>query len=189
MNNFTLRKVEFKSSLAFRSTRAVLLTWHALLLQIAFVNLLWGISPCHRRYKGTGIRQLWCSSFQMCSSLSEAPEVDWGPPSLKVFESTYCDIWGNAHDVFNLALHSLALNFLLWNVDVGSLGIYVLYCEQLKELESVMEFLTNKVSVLLLQYSETMSTNGICHTNRIRFYQRGRKDLGICSSAQLLWQQ
>lgn len=49
--------------------------------------------------------------------------------------------------------------------------MYVLYCEQLKELERVMEFLTNEVFVLLLHYSEIMSTNGTCHLNSRRFYQ------------------
>lgn len=41
MNNFTLRKVQFKSFLSFRSARAVLLTGDVSPLQIAFVNLLW----------------------------------------------------------------------------------------------------------------------------------------------------
>lgn len=156
MNNFSLRKVHSKSSLALR----VCLTKvsKSCVINLTCVSL----ANCTCEFaRGTGIRLLWCSSFQTCCSVNEAPGVDWQPLSLKALESTYFNIQGHAHYISNLVLlflvllpshlHKACVSEL---ARVTSLYLqcwwrtlrYVLYCEQPKESERFMEVSVKIVS-------------------------------------------
>ena len=94
-NNFSLRQVQSKSSLALRVCLTQVSKSHLMKMAcVLFANCacefaMEGTVPCRWRCRGTGIRLLRCSLFQTCCFVNEAPEVDWQVLSLKALESTY----------------------------------------------------------------------------------------------------